>query len=463
MSTSDKRPRLRVAVYCRISLARGDQVKVERQEEDCRTLCRRLGWDVRFVFVDNSKSAWQRNRKRPGWDALLECVDAGSVDAIVVYHGDRLIRQPWDLELLLRLADEKGIRLASPVGSRNLDSADDRFILRIEAAQACRESDNISRRTKRGHEARVANGIPAKGGTRSFGFERDMGVCEPEASVVREVAFRVLAGEPISALMKELNTRGVRTPTGKAWEYTAFRKMLTRPKLAGLVSHHGRVAGPGNWTPVLDRDTWEALQGALGLERSDTPPPLAGRKYLLSGIAVCASCEATLVVRQHTTPGLLRYRCTADGCPRKVGRNLAHLDAYVIGAVLARLADGRLWEQQGSATESGAGNELAAIEARRVQVAEEFGDEDEMDPALLRKVLARLDARAGEVRARIDAARGTRVLAGLRNLDRPGWNALPLDRRRAVVRELVAVTVGPSKRGPGFDEASVAVVRRPVA
>src|SRR3954462_2081666 len=117
MSNTDKGRRLRVAIYCRISLARhGDTVKVERQEEDCRALCDRLGWDAVEVFVDPNRSAWLRNRKRPGWDAMLQDIGAGRFDAIVVYHGDRLIRQPWDLEMLLRIADEKGIRLASPTG-----------------------------------------------------------------------------------------------------------------------------------------------------------------------------------------------------------------------------------------------------------------------------------------------------------------------------------------------------------
>jgi hypothetical protein len=50
----------------------------------------------------------------------------------------------------------------------------------------------------------------------------------------------------------------------------------------------------------------------------------------------------------------------------------------------------------------------------------------------------------------------------LRGLNRAGWDALPLDRRRAVVRRLVTVSVGPSRPGPGFDEASVQVRSRKV-
>src|SRR5579859_7273863 len=105
---------VRAAIYCRISPIPDSDERLERQESDCRTLCERLEWQVVRVFVDPKRSAWQRSRKRPAWDAMLQGVQDGTYDAIVVYHGDRLIRQPWDLEMLLSLASEKGVRLASP-------------------------------------------------------------------------------------------------------------------------------------------------------------------------------------------------------------------------------------------------------------------------------------------------------------------------------------------------------------
>lgn len=464
MATSDKRARLRVAVYCRISLARhGDQVKVERQEELCRKLAKRLGWDVVAVFVDNSRSAWMRNRKRPGWDAMLAGIQAGQYDAIVVYHGDRLIRQPWDLETLLRLSDEKGIHLASPSGTRNLDSADDRYILRIEVAAACRESDRTSQRVRDAKEAKRAAGAYAGGGSRAFGRNRDGSIVPAEAKVIRELLKRIVAGETSTSLWRELNTRGVPTVAGAPWRYGSFRQMLSRPDLAGLVAYQGVIVGPGKkWKKIVSRELWEAAQGVLDARRAEYPDRPTPRRYLLSSIATCASCKQKLEVASIS--GAHRYRCTQGVCGMRVVRSMERLDAYVIGAVLKRLADPKLWKRLGSSgADDGAGVELVAIEARRAQVAEEFGDDDDMDPALLRKMLARLDARALEVRARIDTARGVSELAGLRDLDRAGWDALPLDRRRAVVRRLVTVEVGPSRRGPGFDEASVVVKRRPVA
>lgn len=62
---------------------------------------------------------------------------------IVVWHTDRLFRQPRDLETLIDLAD-KGFLVVSAHGSRVLTDPDDRFILRIEVAHAARSSDDTS-------------------------------------------------------------------------------------------------------------------------------------------------------------------------------------------------------------------------------------------------------------------------------------------------------------------------------
>ena len=163
-------------VYTRIShVLMDDKTKVEDQDRIGRDLGARLGWEVAQTYTDNNRSAWQRNRKRRDWERMLADVEAGRINAIIVYHGDRLIRQPRDLEDLIDLAEGKGVRLASPTGTRDLSNADDLFILRIEVAHACRSSADTSRRLKSHHERRRRAGKRPTGGWggRSFGFETD--------------------------------------------------------------------------------------------------------------------------------------------------------------------------------------------------------------------------------------------------------------------------------------------------
>lgn len=451
------------AVYCRISLARfGDTIKVDDQEAISRKLATDRGWTVadEHVFKDNSVSAWQRNRKRPGWDALLAAVEAREVQAIVVYHGDRLIRQPWDLEMLLRLADERGVRLASVMGERNLDSPDDRYILRIEAASACREVDATSRRLRRHHERRAEKGLHRPGGRggRAFGFETDGKTHRPgEAAILNEVADRILAGEDTGSIGRDLNTRGVLTTAGNTWTHGALKKLLLRPRLAGLLVHNGVIVGPAAWEPILDRDKWETVRFTLERKASRFDYTTNARRYELTGIALCGSCGHGLAIRHNTRDESLRgYGCINPACRQKVHRSVHHLDLYVRTYVLAKLQDPRLLELLAGEDTSGAVAELETAEARRHVIFEDFADDDAMAADVLRVSIARLDARIEALRQRISRANSGHVLDGLTGISEEEWQQLPLSRRRAAIQALVRVTVfKSSKRGPGFDPSTV--------
>jgi DNA invertase Pin-like site-specific DNA recombinase len=162
------------AIYARKSM-RGDkqEITVNRQKRLALGDCEKLGLTVRpeNVFVDNGASAWKRNRKRPGWDALMAAARRGEIRHIVCYHEDRALRQPWDLEELLSVSDEHGILLYGRANARDLQDSNDRYALRIEIAHACRSSDDTSRRLIDQKAERAESGLPM--GARAYGYTLD--------------------------------------------------------------------------------------------------------------------------------------------------------------------------------------------------------------------------------------------------------------------------------------------------
>jgi DNA invertase Pin-like site-specific DNA recombinase len=141
----------------------GEFEKIETQWADNRKVIDRLG-GVLGQELSDGLSAWRKGVRRPGWETLLERVRAGLSNGIVVWHTDRLFRQPRDLEALIDLAD-KGFLVASAHGARDLADPDDRFILRIEVAHAARSSDDTSRRIKRRFLTFRENGVAHIGGS----------------------------------------------------------------------------------------------------------------------------------------------------------------------------------------------------------------------------------------------------------------------------------------------------------
>lgn len=455
----------RAGIYCRISRSDlEDTTKVEDQERISRDLATRLGWDVAEVYVDNNRSAWKKNRKREAWDAMLTAIGEGRLDAIIVYHGDRLIRQPWDLEQLLNLADTKGIRLASPTGVRNLDDSQDRIMLRVLTAFACGSSDDTSRRKKDGFERMRRQGLVRSGGRggRPFGFATDMVTHIPaEVAIIREAAARILSGESTGAIARDLSARGVRTPARNPFIHQTLTKMLARPRYAGLMPDGVSKAA---WEPVLDRQTWEEVRAQLAVRALVVPAPSNARKWLLSGIAECGACGKPLQInaahRQRNSEGPA-YRCVQPGC-RKVHRAAGFLDAYVTARTVNRLGDpavaqARLPETPGLAAE------LMTLTERRAeaeQVIASYADRPER-LAVLARALDSIDDRIAAVRDRIGAGSERRVLGAHAGITLEEFAILPLDVRRTLISACYRVTVFPaSARGPGFRTQDVRLALR---
>jgi site-specific DNA recombinase len=459
---------IRAGIYTRMSRAdMDDQTKVDDQERRCRDLAAARGWEVADVYPDNNRSAWQRNRKRPGWDAMLSDVNAGKINAIIVYHGDRLIRQPRDLEDLIDLARGKGIRLASPAGDRDLDSSDDQFVLSIEAAMARRESANISRRQKARYERDRRNGrIMAQGpGGRRLGYRSDGVALYPadrcdvatraevsEADIVREMAGRTLAGESASSIEASLRDRGWTTPGGSRIGHGSLRRWLANPRYAGLMPDGETRAA---WPAILERETWERVRLVLEARAAAHPREGGPAANLLTGIARCGTCGRTLMTAHVSSRG---YRARVYGCDKreggcgKVWRNAELLDAYVSGRVVGALNSEGTPEGNAPAPPDMTG-EWRALATERA-AAEALIADHAASPgrvALLMRRLDGIDARMAEMRELEAGDARSRLLARYRGLTRAQWKALPLEVRRSLVRATVTVTVLPaSKRGPGF-------------
>jgi DNA invertase Pin-like site-specific DNA recombinase len=454
----------RAGIYCRLSYAPdGSLEKVERQEADCRALADRLAWPVsnEHIYPDNNRSAWQRNRKRPQWDRMLAAIDAGEIDAVVIYHGDRLIRQPFDLETLLNVADSKGVRIASPSGTRDLDNADDRFILRIEAAQACKSSDDTSRRVRRGWEARAKQGLPVGGGKRPFGFEPDTTTRrESECEILAEAVDRLLAGQNLGGVLRWMDTVST-TSQGKAWTSKTLKNLLTSPRIAGLVEHEGTLY-EAVWKPIISVETWEDVKGVLARLAEENPYPGRERRYLLSGVAVCPTGHPVRVKpsggRNRKTARL--YWCATPGCPTRVGRNLEHLDRYVEARAVRRLNDKRFIASLHAETDRpGVGAEISVLERRKAEAKaqlEDLADHPDLDAGLLARSLASFDRKISDLRAVRDATARQQLLSRMAGITREQWDETPVDVRSATVAALFSVTILPATwRGPGFDPASV--------
>lgn len=450
---TDRPARRRCGIYLRISEDRtGREAGVTRQEPDCRALAKRLRWEVVEVYVDNDVSAFN-GKKRPGYERLKADLLAGRIDAIVVWHPDRLYRRSRDLLDLIDLLGETKPELATvQAGTVDLSTPNGRLVAKIGADVAEHESEHKAERVKAWHRQRAEAGLH-NGGRRPFGYCKDrVTVDEAEAEIIREGARRILAGEQRTAIVRDWNARGVPTVTGTKWSATMLRQVLAGPRIAGLRQHNGRTY-PAAWPAILPADEWKAVKAAFQTGRAKPGRPAS---YLLSGFLRCGLCGMKMTGNK-TTRKVPVYRCPgpnshAEGCGR-VGRNAARVEAHVVGDVLAALSGPGLAKALKARTKAGRGDDTVAVvstlEARLERLKTEYSVEAMWSKAEFVKLRAELEEKLAAAYARLDAQTDGNLAADLPAGNLADWweTATVEQRRRVILLVVDHVVIHPIGRG----------------
>ncbi len=472
-----------VALYCRISKDRAGRMEsVGDQEIRGRAYAteRWPGAPVE-VWVDNAITAADSDVHRPGYTALREAIRAGAITHVWAIEQSRLERTEvgWfqlAAELVAAGIDEVHTHRDGIV---RLDE-----VAGIKAVLNAAEVRKIRARTRDKKQRLAAQGRP-DGGGRDFGYqpgrnqagEATLEVVDEEAAHIRWAAESILAGWSLSSVARELNARGARLPRGgKSWGTTQVRRIVTKPSVAGLRVHHGKVVGRATWEPILDEATWRQVRAELdtratarsadGTTHTVVHTRRAARRYLLSGgLARCGLCKHPLVgaarawaARPDQPP---YYLCPPGrGCAR-IGVVAAPVDLLVHDVLLDAL-DQRAAFHDPLAADTTAeerdriGRALADAEARQVELARRWAAGDLPAAAwdAARAGLEDLQARLSADLAALPAPAGRVDPAELRE----AWGLMTLEERRHVVRLYVAaVWVDPARPGNRFDPGRVRV------
>ena len=448
------------AIYARISSdPDGTRLGVERQIEDCQALAASLGWPVGEVYVDNDVSAWS-GRRRPEYERLCEDIKAGSVDALVVWHPDRLHRSPRELEDFIDLCDAAGLADIRTVraGDVDLSTPNGRMVARLGGVIARGESDKAADRLRRKHAELASKGKVSGGGTRPYGYTQDRRHLVPEeAAIIREAANRTLAGESARSICSDLNERGITTSVGGEWTPNTLTRMLRSARISGRREHHGEITGDSEWPRIIspaDSDRLRARRRA----RAAGPAGRSPRRYLLTGgLLRCGRCGTPMVSRPRAD-GVRRYVCASGpgfgGCGR-MAINAEPVETFVTQAVLYRLDTPELAAALTEARKANAEHDQLAVSvaedtAMLEQLARDYADRaiSHQEWAAARQPIQTRIDQAKRRLSRISRTHRIDDYAGNSQALRDAWTDLPLSRQQAIIATVVDhLVVNPAVQG----------------
>jgi DNA invertase Pin-like site-specific DNA recombinase len=460
---------VRAGIYARISSDReGDNLAIGRQLADCEQLAARRGWKVVERYVDSDISAYS-GKRRPEYQRMLEEIDAGAVEAVVVYHSDRLHRHPRELEDLIDLCDRTKTKLATVSGDLDLSTHEGQLLARITGAVARKESDDKSRRIRRKHEELAAAGRVSGGGTRPYGYESDKRTIRPdETEVIRDCATRVMAGDPLRAICTDLNRRGIESATGKQWSPQTLRRLLMSGRISGQRERHGEIVAKAEWPAIIKPAQTQRLRAKLG--DPDRRTNRAARRYLLARLLRCSHCGTQLYARPRAD-GSRRYVCASGpgfgGCG-KVTVVADPLEQFVVEAILHRLESPKLSEALTKSPQDPKGadwqDEIERTQAQLDELAELWAA-GEITRGEWLKARPPIEKRQTVAKKRLAALNRTTALmpfiADTARV-REQWQTMTLTRQQQIVASLMDhVVIGPGRRGYNrFDPSRLRAVWR---
>jgi len=453
--------RIQAGLYLRISQDRtGQEAGVARQEKDCRVLASEREWDVVDVFTDNDVSAYS-GRPRPAYQRMLNAIRLGRINAVIAWHTDRLYRQPKDLEGLIDLAEERGVKFATvKAGEIDLSTPTTRAMARVGAIMNRLQSEQTAERLKAQRLQQASEGRRQGGGLRCFGYTHDMRLVPDEAKAIQQAASKLLAGVSVYRCNQDLNVAGVRTPQGNPWRTGNLAKFMVKPTLAGLRYHEptGTIT-KGAWPAILTEDQHALLQQRLRSNRGSARP--GARRSLLSGLLRCHACGRNLV----SSGG--RYVCDrgrAGGCGAS-RVDAKSLEAHVSGWVESQASESKPETDGTGNVEAELLAEIRSLEERLDTLAENI-DLDERQVAIRSKKLReRRDALQAELNAAAPAGPLPKfgdLVEKARRYEAGESTAQDIaefqDYLRAFVRHIVVATTSASVKA--FTPESVEIVAR---
>lgn len=269
---------VRCAIYTRKSTEHGLKLEfnsLHAQREACEAYIKSQtheGWKAISKHYDDPAYSGG-NLDRPALQKLLEDIDAGQVDVVVVYKIDRLTRSLSDFARLVELFDRKAISFVAVTQQFNTTTSMGRLTLNVLLSFAQFERELSSERVRDKVAASRKKG-KWTGGSVPLGYDakdKKLVVNQAEANTVRMIFARYLALKSFQTLIDELKNKGIvtkiRAITGKIaggipFTYGPLAYLLKSRTYLGEMGHK-RIWYPGEHEAIIDPTLFNAVQDLL--------------------------------------------------------------------------------------------------------------------------------------------------------------------------------------------------------
>ena len=304
-------PRVRCAIYTRKSSEEGLDMEfnsLDAQREACEAYVlsqKAEGWTALPASYDDGGFSGG-TLERPALKKLMDDIEHGLIDIVVVYKIDRLSRSLMDFVKIVEVFDRHKVTFVSITQSFNTTTSMGRLMLNILLSFAQFEREVIGERIRDKFAASRKKGM-WMGGCPPLGYDvvsRKLVVNPLEAPLVREIFESFIQTESCVAIIRKLNAVGY---TKKSWVTQGGRHHEGRPLDKQYIYRilHNRVylgeavhkdkSYPGEHSAIIDQPLWDAAHKILAQSpQKRSNENRARQPALLRGLVWCGCCGSAM-------------------------------------------------------------------------------------------------------------------------------------------------------------------------
>ncbi|KUO53600.1 MAG: resolvase [Desulfitibacter sp. BRH_c19] len=261
----------RVAIYARVSTNDAEQLKSLAVQVSAftRLVASTPQWLLVDVYMDTASGKSGTARKE--FARMLEDCKAHKIEIILTKNISRFGRDTVEMLEALNQLKVLGVRVIFE--QEDLDTANTDSDLMISIIEAIAQSENESRseNIKWGIKQRAANGSSKLYDRKCYGYTHDSDgsliTDDIEAKNVKMIFNLYLHGKSVLGILKELEQRGIKSPTGKdKWCKRTIDVMLSNEKYTGTVrlldsdKHEVQYISENNNPAIISKETFQAVQ-----------------------------------------------------------------------------------------------------------------------------------------------------------------------------------------------------------
>ncbi len=243
---------LKAAIYTRVSTEeqRDYGYSIDGQLRELKDYCKKKKYDVVDIYNDAGFSG--KNMNRPELERLLKDIKNGLIDVIVAIKVDRLTRDGYDGQWLLKECNKYDVMLDLLYEQYDINTVNGEMMYGMNLLFAQRERKEIGNRTKRGLEEAVRQGkYPTQVPLGYIRDEEGFLTIDPVSSIVIKDIFELYAnGMSMNAIAEKFEKEKRFNKKNTRWREDKILKIISNPIYKGEI-HWRRTTSKGKQNPII--------------------------------------------------------------------------------------------------------------------------------------------------------------------------------------------------------------------